>query len=113
MWYDVREGLKKPSEASPAVGLQRILALKRLESSPVSFLISLLRLTVLHAHRVEELRELSLACGAGARAEGLARDFAALLARHPNARLRTVRWLASAEPFTDPPDCFFEKMHEG
>jgi len=56
---------------------------------------------------------LSLACGAGARAEGLARDFAALLARHPNARLRTVRWLASAEPFTDPPDRFFEKMHEG
>jgi hypothetical protein len=40
MWYDVREGIKTPDDVSPVVGLQRILVLKRLESSPVAFLIT-------------------------------------------------------------------------
>ncbi len=34
------------------VGLRRVLVLKRLESSPVAFLITLLRLLALHAHRL-------------------------------------------------------------
>ena len=58
MWYDVREGLKSADETSSVVGLQRVLVLKRLESSPVSFLITLLRLTVLHAHRLQQLGNL-------------------------------------------------------
>lgn len=61
MWYDVREGLKSPRETSPVVGLQRVMALKRLESSPVAFLITLLRLTALHALRLRELHDLCLA----------------------------------------------------
>lgn len=55
MWHDVREGIKKADETSSVVGLQRILVLKRLESTPVSFLITLLRLMVLHAHRLQQL----------------------------------------------------------
>jgi ATP-dependent Lhr-like helicase len=60
MWYDVREGIKAAEETSSVVGLQRILVLKRLESSPVSFLITLLRLMVLHAHRLHQLLRLCL-----------------------------------------------------
>jgi len=63
MWYDVREGIKTADEMSSVVGLQRILILKRLESSPVSFLITLLRLMVLHAHRLQQLLRLCLKVG--------------------------------------------------
>lgn len=55
MWADVREGIRTPSEVSSVVGLQRALVLKRLESSPVAFLITLLRLLALHAHRLKQL----------------------------------------------------------
>lgn len=58
MWHDVREGIKEATDSSSVVGLQRVLVLKRLESSPVSFLITLLRLSVLHAFRLNELLQL-------------------------------------------------------
>ena len=72
MWYDVREGLKNADETSSVVGLQRILVLKRLESSPVSFLITLLRLAVLHAHRINQLSELCVSAGDASRRGALA-----------------------------------------
>ncbi|MEI7671277.1 MAG: SNF2-related protein, partial [Deltaproteobacteria bacterium] len=58
MWYDIREGIKSWDDVSSVVGLQRMLILKRLESSPVSFLITLLRLTILHAFRIQQLASL-------------------------------------------------------
>ena len=67
MWFDVREGVKRADETSSVVGLQRVLVLKRLESSPVSFLITLLRLAVLHAHRLQQLGVFCLAAGDFAR----------------------------------------------
>ena len=62
MWYDVREGFKGAGDSSSVVGLQRALVLKRLESSPVAFLITLLRLLVLHARHLSELVALCRAC---------------------------------------------------
>jgi len=67
MWYDVREGIKTADEVSSVVGLQRILVLKRLESTPVSFLITLLRLMVLHAHRLHQLLRICLRVGTSSR----------------------------------------------
>jgi len=64
MWYDVKEGIKTADEVSSVVGLQRILVLKRLESSPVSFLVTLLRLMVLHTHRLHQLLNLCQKTGA-------------------------------------------------
>jgi heme exporter protein D len=58
MWADVRDGIRDAGEVSSVVGLQRVLVLKRLESSPVAFLITLLRLLALHAHRLKQLSEL-------------------------------------------------------
>jgi hypothetical protein len=58
MWADVRDGIRAVGEVSSVVGLQRVLVLKRLESSPVSFLITLLRLLALHTHRLKQLLEL-------------------------------------------------------
>jgi hypothetical protein len=58
MWADVRDGIREAGEVSSVVGLQRVLVLKRLESSPVAFLITLLRLLALHAHRLKQLSEL-------------------------------------------------------
>ncbi|MBF0240628.1 MAG: DEAD/DEAH box helicase, partial [SAR324 cluster bacterium] len=60
MWYDVSLGIKAASDPSSVVGLQRALVLKRLESSPVAFLITLLRLTVLHARRLYDLKAICL-----------------------------------------------------
>lgn len=58
MWADIRDGIREASEISSVVGLQRVLVLKRLESSPVAFLVTLLRLLALHAHRLKQLGEL-------------------------------------------------------
>jgi hypothetical protein len=58
MWADVRDAVREATEVSSVVGLQRVLVLKRLESSPVAFLITLLRLLALHAHRLKQLSEL-------------------------------------------------------
>lgn len=58
MWTDVRDGERNASETSSVVGLQRVLVLKRLESSPVAFLITVLRLLALHAFRLQQLVDL-------------------------------------------------------
>jgi len=63
MWADVLDGIRSSGEVSSVVGLQRALVLKRLESSPVAFLITLLRLLALHAHRLKQLVELCRGVG--------------------------------------------------
>lgn len=63
MWSDVANGIQDASGASSVVGLQRVLVLKRLESSPVAFLITVLRLVALHASRVTQLLEMASALG--------------------------------------------------
>src|SRR5690606_21892262 len=61
------------------VGLQRVLVLKRLESSPVAFLITLLRLLALHAHRLKQLGELCREVGDKKREKDLAAELADLV----------------------------------
>jgi hypothetical protein len=112
MWYDVQEGIRGPEEGSPAIGLQRVLALKRLESSPISFLISLLRLVVLHAHRLHQLHTLCVQHGIDKYARALQQNFTDLLTRFSNADLKMVRWLSLGDDFVDPTRDFFEKMSE-
>jgi hypothetical protein len=101
MWYDVREGLKTADETSSVVGLQRILVLKRLESSPVSFLITLLRLAVLHAHRINQLSELCLSAGDMGRRQALSSRVQAMLSKHKNAKVEKVRFLATGQSAGD------------
>lgn len=74
MWSDVRDGIRDASETSSVVGLQRVLVLKRLESSPVAFLITLLRLLALYAHRLRQLLNLCHELGDRERADELGRD---------------------------------------
>jgi len=81
MWADVRDGIRDEGEVSSVVGLQRVLVLKRLESSPVVFLITLLRLLALHAHRLEQLAELCREVGSQERSQTLADELAELLDR--------------------------------
>lgn len=97
MWYDVREGLKTADDVSSVVGLQRVLVLKRLESSPVSFLITLLRLAVLHAHRLQQLGNLCLTVGDKRRAKELLGDLDALLGRQDRKALDKIRSLATGD----------------
>jgi len=79
MWADVRDGVRDAGEVSSVVGLQRVLVLKRLESSPVAFLITLLRLLALHAHRLKQLRELCREVGDKKRENTLAAELADLV----------------------------------
>ncbi len=79
MWADVRDGIRDASEISSVVGLQRVLVLKRLESSPVAFLITLLRLLALHAHRLKQLAELCREVGDKMREGVLAAELAELI----------------------------------
>lgn len=79
MWADVRDGIRDAGEVSSVVGLQRVLVLKRLESSPVAFLITLLRLLALHAHRLKQLGELCREVGDRKRETELAADLADLV----------------------------------
>ena len=74
MWSDVRDGVREASDTSSVVGLQRVLVLKRLESSPVAFLITLLRLLALHAHRLRGLLNLCYEIGDQERADQLGRN---------------------------------------
>ena len=101
MWYDVREGIKSIDESSSVVGLQRILVLKRLESSPVSFLITLLRLTVLHTHRLQALLNLCQTVGDKDRSKLLEGDLETLLASQDDADLDKLRTLATGDGSTD------------
>ena len=79
MWADVRDGIRNPGEVSSVVGLQRALVLKRLESSPVAFLITLLRLLALHAHRLKQLVELCRRVGNRQRENALVTELADLI----------------------------------
>ena len=97
MWADVREGVKTADDTASVVGLQRILVLKRLESSPVSFLITLLRLAVLHAHRLQQLLKLCDAVGDRGRADMLRSVIDELLAVRGVQGLAKVRSLATGE----------------
>ncbi|MEQ1564191.1 MAG: DEAD/DEAH box helicase [Myxococcota bacterium] len=81
MWADVRDGIRDATEVSSVVGLQRVLVLKRLESSPVAFLITLLRLLALYAHRLKQLADLCHDLGDRGRAASLDQELAALLDR--------------------------------
>ncbi len=110
MWYDVREGLKGVEETSSVVGLQRVLVLKRLESSPVAFLITLLRLTVLHAHRLRQLEQLCLELGDNDRRKHLGAEVAALLAGQEAAALEKIRSLATGESPGTPASDFLQSL---
>ncbi|MCY1076840.1 DEAD/DEAH box helicase [Archangium lansingense] len=81
MWADVRDGISDAGEVSSVVGLQRVLVLKRLESSPVAFLITLLRLLALHAHRLKQLAALCREVGDKKRESALAAELASLIAQ--------------------------------
>lgn len=81
MWADVRDGIRDAGEVSSVVGLQRILVLKRLESSPVAFLITLLRLLALHAYRLEQLVELCREVGDKKREKVITAELAKLIGR--------------------------------
>jgi len=80
-WADVRDGIRDASEVSSVVGLQRVLVLKRLESSPIAFLITLLRLLALHAHRIKQLIDLCSDLGERNRADSLGAQVQAMLDR--------------------------------
>lgn len=102
MWYDVAQGIKGADEVSPVVGLQRILVLKRLESSPVSFLITLLRLTILHAHRLQALTALAKGVGDEAKLTALNQSLAELLAQHNSKGLAKIQALAGVDAAFEP-----------
>jgi superfamily II DNA or RNA helicase len=110
MWYDVREGLKSADELSSVVGLQRVLALKRLESSPVSFLVTLLRLVVLHAHRLQQLGNLCIKAGENRRYRELHALVDGILGRQTKAALDRVRTLATGDAAADPRKNFLESL---
>lgn len=110
MWYDVRQGLKSAAEISSVIGLQRVLVLKRLESSPVSFLITLLRLAVLHAHRLQQLGNICLAAGDPSRQKELKADLDALLARQDVTALAKIRSLSAGDVATDPRVGFIKSL---
>jgi superfamily II DNA or RNA helicase len=83
MWADVRDKEREATELSSVVGLQRVLVLKRLESSPVAFLITLLRLLALHAHRLRQLSDLCHVLGDRSRGRELDAELEARLAGLP------------------------------
>jgi len=95
MWYDVREGIKEVDEVSSVVGLQRILVLKRLESSPVSFLITLVRLLVLHGHRLQNLLSLCGKTSSSARQKELQADLDEILTSKNKKDLAAIVSLAT------------------
>jgi len=95
MWYDVREGIKEVDEVSSVVGLQRILVLKRLESSPVSFLITLLRLMVLHAYRLQNLLSLCMRTSSSKKQQELHGTIATILDSKDEEGLTQLIYLAT------------------
>lgn len=97
MWHDLREGIKSINESSPVVGLQRILVLKRLESSPVSFLITLLRLLVLHAHRLQQLLDLCHQVRDEHRTKLLTQELSGLLEKQEDQDLEKLRMLTMGD----------------
>jgi hypothetical protein len=110
MWYDVRQGLKTADDTSSVVGLQRVLVLKRLESSPVAFLITLLRLTVLHAHRLQQLANLALTVGDHSRARQLRKAVDSVVGQTPRDGLVKVQSLATGTAASDPSETFVQSL---
>ena len=110
MWYDVREGFKEPTESSPVVGLQRALVLKRLESSPVSLLITLLRLTVFHAYRLKQLLGLCTGIQDGEKVRRLRSEIDAVLGSHQPEALDKLRSLATGDSDTGAAKGFIERL---
>jgi hypothetical protein len=110
MWHDVREGIKSPEDTSSVVGLQRVLVLKRLESSPVSFLITLLRLAVLHAHRLHQLGNLCLSVGDTQRNKQLHAEIERVLAGHERNALAKIRSLSTGDGVRDPREGFVKSL---
>jgi hypothetical protein len=99
MWADIRDGIRDADETSSVVGLQRVLVLKRLESSPVAFLITLLRLLALHAHRLKQLGELCRELGDQKREKALAKELGDLIdAVKPVERERIDALLTAGAP---------------
>lgn len=110
MWHDLQEGIKSIDESSPVVGLQRVLVLKRLESSPVSFLITLLRLLVLHAHRLQQLSELCRKTDSDEKMRLLNGSLEDILNRQSEGALEKLRMLATGEPVSDARTIFFQSL---
>ena len=110
MWYDVREGIKAPTEYSPVVGLQRALVLKRLESSPVSLLITLLRLTVFHAFRLQQLTRLCQDISDLNKARQLQTEIDALVGAYEKGQLEKIGSLATGETADGSPQTFLERL---
>ncbi|MDM8515395.1 DEAD/DEAH box helicase [Desulfobacterales bacterium HSG16] len=110
MWYDVREGIRKPDESSPVVGLQRILVLKRFESSPVSFLITLLRLTVLHALRLQQLYDFCMEAGEYNLGDTIKMELERLVDAQDEENLAKIRTLATGDTLLDSQMDFFKRL---
>jgi ATP-dependent helicase Lhr and Lhr-like helicase len=110
MWFDVREGIRSADEFSSVVGLQRVLVLKRLESSPVSFLITLLRLAVLHAHRLQQLLNLCFNVGDRQRTLTLEEELGNLLSSQDGAALEKVFSLATGDEVSRLKEEFLERL---
>lgn len=110
MWHDLREGIKSLDESSPVVGLQRVLVLKRLESSPVSFLITLLRLLVLHAHRLQQLVDLCRDTNNDERMAILKEELDRILHRQPEQHLQKLRMLATGDLTSNATVNFFKSL---
>ncbi|MGD9976097.1 MAG: DEAD/DEAH box helicase, partial [Desulfatirhabdiaceae bacterium] len=110
MWYDVREGLKTWEDVSSVVGLQRMLILKRLESSPVSFLITLLRLTILYAFRLRQLSGLCSDCGDTKRQNTIETAITTILGRHDDASLEKIGVLAVGDVAGAPRTRFLKQL---
>lgn len=106
MWSDVRDGRASLADTPGVVGLQRVLCLKRLESSPVAFLITLLRLVVLHAFRLHQLAELCAATRSASRRETLVREIDAVLDASSTERMAELLSLASPEADRAAPEGF-------
>ncbi len=94
--YRCREVERSPDALagpSPAVGLQRVLALKRLESSPVTFLVTVLRLTVRHVVEIESMIERATRSGLQAAAADVTRRYRAVLQGVPAEARVQASWL--------------------
>jgi len=110
MWYDVRMGIKSADDVSPVVGLQRTLVLKRLESSPVSFLITLLRLTILHAYRLQNLIDLCLRVADQNRKDKFQKEVNDLLQACDAEALDKIRTLATGDVTKLPRADFLKRL---
>lgn len=111
MWADVREGIRDAGETSSVVGLQRMLVLKRLESTPVSFLITMLRLINLHAYRLRHLIDICKKAGSKLQKE-LQSRIDQLLASFKAGDLQKISLLVTEKDSRQKPFGFLEALSE-